>query len=74
MTPCDRLLQSPDVDEATKRVLRKTRKQLNPFALKRGLERALKEVLAHAHPARRPTGSLPDGHQNGTKRGTTPVS
>lgn len=74
MTPCDRLLQSPDVTGATKRRLRKTRKQLNPFELKRGLERALREVLENAHPARRPTGSLPDGHQNGTKRGTTPVS
>ena len=74
MTPCDRLIQSPDVKETTKKALRRERRQLNPFQLKRELEMALKEVLEHAHPARRPTGSLPDGHGNGTKRTTTPVS
>lgn len=74
MTPCDRLLASPDVRKSTKAELRRTRKALNPFELKRQLESSLKGVLEHAHPARRPTGSLPDGHENDTKQTTTPVS
>ena len=73
-TPCDRLLESKDVSAATKTKLRKMRKQLNPFELKRELERALKEVLEHAHPARRPTASLPNGQKKGTKKKATPVS
>ena len=74
MTPCDRLLESPDVAKATQRNLRRMRKELNPFELKRQLEASLKRVLEYAHPARRPTGSLPDGHKNATKNTTTPVS
>ena len=72
--PCDRLLESKDISVATKTKLRKMRKQLNPFELKPELEKALKEVLEHAHPARRPTASLPNGQKKGTKKKATPVS
>lgn len=74
MTPCDRLLASDALPVSTKRQLRKTRKSLNPFALKRQLEIALKRVLENAQPARRPTGSLPDGPKTATSTITTPVS
>lgn len=73
-TPCDRLLESKHVSKATKAMLRKKRKALNPFQLKRELEKALKEVLEYAHPARRPTASLPDGLKNSTKKNMVPVS
>lgn len=73
-TPCERLLNSPDIDEATKRRLRRERKSYNPFVLKAQLEKALKPILRHAHPARRPPGSLRDGRENGSETKNPSVS
>jgi len=72
-TPCDRILADASVPEETKKALRKARKQLNPFHLKDALEKALKPILAHALPARRPPGSLPAGppHATTPKQPTT---
>ncbi len=58
MTPCDRLLASPDVAEATKKKLRQTRAALNPFDLQRRLDTALRPILQRALRSSRPTGSL----------------
>ena len=58
MTPCDRLLSSPDVPETTKEGLRKTRAALNPFDLQRQLDLALGPILQRALRSSRPTGSL----------------
>ena len=60
-TPCDRLLQSADVSETTKRNLRRQRKALNPFELNRKLEEALRRVLLRPLRSSRPTGSLHSG-------------
>jgi len=43
-TPCDRLLASEHVSARVKRELRQRRAQLNPFALARGVELALKAI------------------------------
>lgn len=61
MTPCDRLLNCPQVDDATKASLRATRQNLNPFELKRDLEAALAKILAPARGCDRPTASLRPG-------------
>lgn len=66
MTPCDRLLQCPQIPSKVKAQLKRTRKQFNPIELKIELERRLEPILRHAHPARRPPGSLPDGHEHAT--------
>jgi hypothetical protein len=58
MTPCDRLLASPDVSEATKKKLRQTRAALHPFDLQRQLDAALRPILQRALRSSRPTGSL----------------
>jgi len=58
MTPCDRLLASPEVGAATKKKLRQTRAALNPFDLQRRLDAALRPILQRALRSSRPTGSL----------------
>ncbi len=73
-TPCDRLLDCPSIPDEVKRSLRKTRSQLNPFDLKEQLEKRLEKILRHAHPARRPPDSLPDGAKNTTINNNPPVS
>ena len=45
-TPLARVLASPQVTEATKRGLRKEKARLNPFALKREVDRRLKQISA----------------------------
>lgn len=63
-TPCQRLLDSPDIRPATKRALRSQRDKLDPFRLHAELERRLAAVLHRALHSSRPTGSLrcaPDG-------------
>ena len=44
-TPYQRLLDSPDIDEATKTKLRQEHAQLDPFELKKGIERKLKNFF-----------------------------
>jgi len=43
-TPCQRLLESPDIPEEVKAQLQKTFDELNPAALKREIDRLLKEL------------------------------
>lgn len=74
MTPCDRLLCCPEIPRKIKQELRRVRKNLNPIELKAELERRLEPILRHAHPARRPPGSLPDGRENATTSTQQPVS
>jgi hypothetical protein len=57
-TPCERLLQSKDVSQEAKERLQSTREALNPFALHRALEEALRPVLQGALRSSRPPGSL----------------
>jgi hypothetical protein len=73
-TPCDRLLTCPEVSAKVKAQLRKARKNHNPIELKLELEKRLEPILRHAHPARRPPGFLPDGHENATTSTQQPVS
>lgn len=58
LTPCERLLKSRKVRAEAKKKLRQKREELNPFALQRGLEAALRPVLQRALRSSRPTGSL----------------
>jgi hypothetical protein len=58
MTPCDRLLASPDIGAAAKKKLRQTRAALNPFELQRRLNEALRPILHRALRSSRPSGSL----------------
>ena len=58
MTPCDRLLASPNVSESAKKKLRQTRAALNPFDLQRRLDAALRPIRQRALRSSRPTGSL----------------
>ncbi len=58
-TPCDRLLASPHVDAPTKQKLRSQRQSLNPFELKRALERALRPILLRGLRASRPAPAAP---------------
>jgi len=44
-TPYQRLLESPDIDEATKTQLREEHARLDPFELKKGIERKLKNFF-----------------------------
>jgi hypothetical protein len=44
-TPCQRLLESPHVSPEAKELLRRTLAPLNPFRLKRGIERRLKIIF-----------------------------
>jgi hypothetical protein len=46
-TPYQRVLESVDVDEIIKAKLRQQHEALNPFALKRAIERKLKIIFAH---------------------------
>lgn len=73
-TPCDRLLACPDVDQATKKKLRKQRAKLNPFDLARKVEIALRRILQHPLRSSRPAGSLHSGDAEGRKRAITSVS
>lgn len=57
-TPCQRLLDSPDIDPKTKERLRRQRARLNPFQLKRQIERALRPILLRGLRGSRPPGSL----------------
>ncbi len=43
-TPCQRLLESPDIPEEVKAQLQKAFNKLNPAALKREIDRLLKEL------------------------------
>ncbi|HEY5042177.1 MAG TPA: hypothetical protein VIK53_09255 [Verrucomicrobiae bacterium] len=43
--PYQRLLESPDMDEATKATLRQKHAWLDPFALKKNIERKLKNFF-----------------------------
>jgi hypothetical protein len=45
LTPCERLLASPDIPEATKVKLRAQHAQLDPFALKKNIELKLKNFF-----------------------------
>lgn len=58
LTPCERLLKSRKISAEAKKKLLQKREELNPFALQRGLEAALRPVLQRAHRSSRPTGSL----------------
>ena len=58
MTPCERLLACAEVNGAKKKHLRAERAKLNPFALHRGLEAALRAVLQRVLRSSRPPGSL----------------
>jgi hypothetical protein len=44
-TPYQRLLESPDIEEATKKKLRQDHKRLDPFELKKTIERKLKNFF-----------------------------
>ncbi|MGD9897176.1 MAG: hypothetical protein AB7T14_08920 [Candidatus Methylacidiphilaceae bacterium] len=57
-TPCDRLLQSDQVDSATKRRLREMRRKLDPFLLKESIETALRAILGQPLRAHRACGLL----------------
>ncbi len=58
ITPCQRLLASKDVSQASKKQLRATRASLNPFQLHRSLEERLRAILHRALHSSRPTDSL----------------
>lgn len=58
MTPCDRLLESPDVSASTKRKLRATRKYFDPFTLHDELEKNLQAIFKSSLHSSRLTGSL----------------
>lgn len=73
MTPCDRLLHSKDVDEATKQRLRAQQAALNPFALHREIEDRLRSILHRALHSSRPTDSLHSAPDAG-KTSPAPVS
>jgi hypothetical protein len=72
-TPCERLLESPHVDEATRRNLRAQRRALDPFILHKKLEEGLARVLPRALHSSRPTGSLRCA-PGGAKTTDVPVS
>jgi hypothetical protein len=74
MTPCDRLLASPDVSAATQKKLRQTRAALNPFDLQRRLDAALRPILQRALRSSRPMGSLLSEPVAATKSPITTVS
>ena len=74
MTPCDRLLASPNVSESAKKKLRQTRAALNPFELQRRLDAALRPVLQRALRSSRHAGSLHCAPVAATKSPTTTVS
>src|SRR5262245_41382725 len=44
-TPYERLLESPDIPETTKQKLREQHTRLDPFELKKGIERKLKKFF-----------------------------
>lgn len=52
LTPCERLLQSEDVDEPTKQRLREQKAALNPFALHREIEERLRSMKTKPCPSR----------------------
>jgi hypothetical protein len=74
MTPCDRLLACPGISPATKKKLRQTRAALNPFALQRQFDSALRPILQRALRSSRPTGSLHSAPVAATKSNLTTVS
>lgn len=57
-TPCERLLNSPEIPPQTKHKLRKERASMDPFKLHERLEEGLRRVLHRALHSSRPTGSL----------------
>ncbi len=75
-TPCQRLLGCPQIDEKTKARLRKERDNLNPFHLKRQVEKHLQAILLRGLRYSRPTGSLPCAPEEALthRRLTAPVS
>lgn len=73
LTPCQRLLASPEVSAAAKRQLKERRTMLNPFELHRRLEEGLRAILHRALHSSRPTDSLHYALDAG-KSTPTPVS
>ena len=49
-SPLERVLESPEVDAATKRRLKAEKARLNPVALKREVDRQLQEIAAMRRP------------------------
>ncbi len=62
-TPCQRLLDCPDISDEVKTKLRKDLAALNPFKLQRQVETQLKRILLRARSSTRPTGSLRCEHE-----------
>ncbi len=62
-TPCQRLLDSPDISDKTKDKLRKELAALNPFKLQRQVEAQLKQIHLRARSSSRPTVSLRGEHE-----------
>jgi hypothetical protein len=73
LTPCQRLLASPEVSGAAKRRLQAERAVLNPFELHRRLEEGLRGILHRARHSSRPTDSL-HGAPDADRNTPTPVS
>lgn len=71
LTPYRRLLQSQGLSEKQKQALEKTRASLNPFELKKRLERQMKNFHKSARRFSRPSGSL---HSSPTSDMTTSTS
>jgi hypothetical protein len=55
LTPCDRLLNNPQIDEPTRERLRRQREQLDPLRLKKQIERQLRLVFDAQHRAEEST-------------------
>lgn len=72
-TPCERLLESPEISARVKKQLRVRRASLNPFELHRELEEKLRPILHWALRSSRPTDSLHCAPNEG-KLPTTTVS
>jgi hypothetical protein len=44
-TPCQRILESPDISKETKQALKELQKTLNPFVLRKAMEAKLKKIF-----------------------------
>ncbi len=44
-TPCQRILESPDISKETKQALKELQKTLNPFVLRKAMEEKLKKIF-----------------------------
>lgn len=62
LTPYDRLLASPKVDEAAKKKLTRERKQYDPFELQREIEVKLKAIFRRARARRNRTTKAASAH------------